>query len=242
MENIWQLLERGFIGGIVFAAALAGFTGFLYLLYRLIMLTRPKEVQWAEKRILSHRFYDVSGRGRVAYLVLCLEQALQFYQQDLTAWDWILRRLWSITDCSEDDWMDIWLDSVGVLLPSDVLANATVTRSNALMSSSRALEVLEAAPADMDRARALYTQAGAAMIVIYAIFKNAYSIVGEWGPDTVAPDPDARHHIAAAEDTMRAFGVPLPSNESIQPLFEQTDSLLGAPFDGLRLSCLSKAK
>ncbi len=242
MENIWQLLERGLIGGIVFAAALAGFTGFLYLLYRLIMLTRPKEVQWAERRILSHRFYDVSGRGRVAYLVLCLEQALQFYKQDLTAWDWVLRRLWSITDCSEDDWMDVWLDSVGVLLPSDVLANAPVDRNSALMSSSRSLEVLEAAPADINRARTLYTQAGVAMIVINAIIHNAYSIVGEWGPDTIAPDPDALCHIDEAEETMRAFGVPLPSNESIQPLFKQKDSLLGAPFDGLCLSCLSEKK
>jgi len=223
MENIWELLERGLLGGVVFAAALTGFAGFLYLLRRLIKLTRPKEVRLAEQRILSHRFYRVSGRGRAAYLILCLEEALQFYKQELTAWDWILRKFWSITNCSENNWIDIWLDSIGELLPSEVLTNNTA----------------KAVSAEISKARTLYTQAGTAMIVINAIFEHAYTMVCEWGPDTAAPDPDALCHIDKAEETMRAFGVPLPSKESIQPLFEQKDSLLGEPFDGLRLSCLA---
>ncbi len=103
LENIWQLLERGFVGGVVFAAACAGFAGFLYLLYQLIKLMRPKEVRQEEKHILSHRLYQVSGRGRIAYLILCLEETLRFYRQDLSAWEWVLRRLWSITDCSENN-------------------------------------------------------------------------------------------------------------------------------------------
>lgn len=61
MGNICQLLERGFMAGVIFAAACAGSAGFFYLLYRLINLTRPKEVQQEEKRILSHRLYQVSG-------------------------------------------------------------------------------------------------------------------------------------------------------------------------------------
>lgn len=121
MEHIRQLIERGFIGGIVIAAVFAGFAGFLYLLYRLIKLTRPKKVRQEEQRILSHRFYKVSGRGRVAYLILCLEKTLQFYKQDFTAWEWLLRKLWSITDNSENNWIDAGIDSIGELLPSEVL-------------------------------------------------------------------------------------------------------------------------
>jgi len=224
MGNVGRLLERGFLGGVVFVAACAGFVGACYLLYRLIRLTRPKEVRQEERQMLSHRLYPVSGRGRIAYLILCLEEALRFYGQDLYAWEWILRRLWSITDCSEENWIDIWLDAVGALLPSDVLAGSTG----------------EAVPEEMSKARALYAQAGTAMVVITAVLENAYRIVGQWAPDTVAHDPDGLCLIDKAEETMRAFGVPLPSNETIQPLLAQKDSALGKPFDGARLSCLSR--
>lgn len=224
MENIWQLLEGGFMTGVVIAAALAGFAGFVYLLYRLIKLMRPKEVRQEEQRISSHRLYKVSGRGRVAYLILCLEETLRFYGQDFSAWEWILRRLWSITDCSENNWIDIWLDSIGELLPSEVLENNTT----------------ETTSAEIIKARTLYTQAGTAMIVITAVIENAYRVVGAWEPDTVANDPDALLLIDKVEETMRAFGVPLPSNEMIQPLFEQKDFSLGKPFDGLRFSYISK--
>ncbi len=224
MENIWQLLERGFMGGVVFAAACAGFVGFFYLLYRLIELTQPKEVRWEEQRILSHRLYEVSWRGRIAYLILCLEEALRFYGQEFSAWEWILRRLWSITDCSEQNWMDLWLDSVGEVLPCEVLKNNTA----------------EAASAEISKARVLYTQAGAAMIVINAVIENAYTIVGQWDHDTASDDPDAIRLIEKAEETMMEFGVPLPSDERIQPLLEQKNFPFGKPFDGLCLSYLSK--
>ncbi len=224
MEYIGQLLERGFIGGVVFAAACAGFAGVFYLLCRLIELTQPKEVRWEEKRILSHRLYEVSWRGRIAYLILCLEEALRFYGQDFSAWEWVLRRLWSITDCSENNWMDIWLDSVGELLPSEVLADNSA----------------EAASAEISKARALYTQAGPAMIVINAVIDNAYTIVCQWDPDTLADDPDAIRLIAKVEETMMKFGVPLPANEIIQPLLAQNGSYFGKPFDGLRLSYLAR--
>ncbi len=226
MGSTWQLLERGFVGGIVFAAACAGFAGFFYLLYRLINLMRPKEVRQEQKRILSHRLYKVSGRGRIAYLILCLEGALRFYGQDFSAWEWVLRRLWSITDCSENDWIDIWLESIGELLPSEVLTNNTT----------------ESASAEISKARVLYIQAGAAMIVINTAIENAYTIVGQWDYDTTSNDSDAIRLIEKVEETMMAFGVPLPSNEIIQPLFEQKDFSLGKPFDGLRFSYISKQR
>ncbi len=224
MGNIWQLLERCFMAGVVFSGVCAGAAVLFYLLFRLIDLTQPKEVRWEEQRLLSHRFYQVSGRGRIAYLILCLEEALRFYGQDLNAWEWVLRRLWAITDCSENNCFDIWLDSVGELLPSKVLRNITV----------------ETTSAEISKARTLYTQAGAAMIVINAVIENAYTIVGQWDYDTTSNDPDAIRLIEKVEETMMAFGVPLPSNEIIQPLLAQKDFSLGKPFDGLRLSYLSR--
>ncbi len=222
MGKIWQLLERGFLGGIVFVGVCAGAAVLFYLLCWLINLTQPKEVRWEEQRLVSHRLYEVSWRGRIAYLILCLEEALRFYGQEFSAWEWVLRRLWSITDCSENNWMDIWLDCVGKLLPGEVLTNNTTTS------------------AEISKARTLYTQAGAAMIVINAVIENAYTIVGQWDHDTASDDPDAIRLIEKVEETMMEFGVPLPSDERIQPLLEQKDFPFGKPFDGLRLSYLSK--
>ena len=44
-----------------------------------------------------HRFYKVSKRARAAYLILCLEEALKFYDKVNTEkWRWILKELWGI--------------------------------------------------------------------------------------------------------------------------------------------------
>lgn len=85
METIRYLLENGLKAGIAMAAILAGFAGFLY---RLVKFTRPKEERQENQRMLSHRLYHVSGRGRAAYLLLCLEETLQFYKQDFGDWEW----------------------------------------------------------------------------------------------------------------------------------------------------------
>lgn len=212
--------------GIVYAAAFAGAAGFLYLLYRLIKLMRPKKAQLEEKRILFHRFYRVSVRGRVAYLILCLEESLLFYKQDITAWDWILRKMWSFTDHLEDDWVDSWLDSAVELLPSIVLTN----------------KESESVSQEKSNIRILYTQAGTTMIVINAILENTFKMVSEWSTTMTAHEPDVLWRIDEVEETMQAFGVPLPSEKRVQLLLGQINSSLGKPFDGLQLSCLSKAE
>ena len=216
MEQIRQLLERGFWGGIVFAAALVGFTVFLYLVYRLIKVFQPPKIRREEQRIRSHRFYKVSWRGRVAYLILCLEETLRFYGQDISAWEYVLRKLWSITDSTEGDWIGNWLDSVGELLPSTVLTGKTGKIQN------------------------LYTRSGTIMILVNALMENAYAIVCEWSPEKVVYNPDALHYIDSAEEIMGKFGVPLPTKDAVRFLVSQRDSSVGKPFDGLCLSYLSE--
>jgi len=222
MDGIWQLIQRGFQGGAVFGAALVGFCGVLYLVYRLLQALRPKEVKWEEKRLRSHRFYEVSGRARVAYLILCLEEALVFYGQDLSSWEWLLCRLWTITsDPGENGmytWMDTWLDAVGELLPSQAMTAPTSEEGR--------------------RARELYTKSGTAMVVLNAILDSAHTIVGQWDYTTEYNDPDGLRQIEKAEETMGDFGVPLPSDERVAPLLKQQAALYGEPFDGFRCSRL----
>ena len=222
MDKIGQLIESGFFGGIVIAATFSGAAVFLYLIYRLIKFLQPKEVRQGEQRILSHRFYKVSGRGRVSYLILCLEEALLFYGQDFSAWERILRELWSVTSRSEGDWIGTWLDSVGELLSDRILTTAPPFSD------------------DIREIRDLYTRFGTKMILVNALMENAYTMVCEWSPDTVAHNPDSLHFIDEAEEMMEKWGVPLPADEAVRFLLTQKDFSLGKPFDGLRLSHLSK--
>lgn len=222
MENIREFLQRGFLGGITAAAALAGFVGFLYLVYRFIKFLRPSDIRQEERRICSHRFYKVSGRGRAAYLILCLEEAIKFYALDFSSWEWVLRELWSITTNFEGDWIGVWLDSVGELLPSQVLAG----------------KAEQEAPDAIRKLQNLYAQSGTAMILVNTLMENIYAMVCEWSPGMVAHDPDALRFIEEAEEMMEKLGVPLPVNETVQALVSQKDSSLGKPFDGLSLSSL----
>ena len=80
------------------------------------------------------------------------------------------------------------------------------------------------------------------MIVINEILESVYTMAGAWSPNTAAHDPDALDLIDKAEETMRAFGVPLPSDDIVQRLSAQKDSSFGKAFDGLCFSCLPAAQ
>lgn len=223
--HLLELLERGFTGGAFLTAVFTGVACVLYLLYRLFELMHPEEIREIDQ-LLSHRFYYISERGRVAYLILCLEETLRFYQQDITDWEGILQTLWSITSHPESNWINVWTDSVENLLPSVILSDrAAETRSE-----------------EMRTARHLYLQAGVSMIVINTILESAYTIICEWSPSTETHDPDALRLIDRSEETMEAFGVPLPSDEMLQSLWKQKDASFGEAFDGLQFSCLSIKK
>lgn len=49
----------------------------------------------------------VSMRGRVAYAIICLEEAILQLAQEPDEWAWLLRRLWTYTSARRlDDWQD----------------------------------------------------------------------------------------------------------------------------------------
>lgn len=211
------------MGGVAVAAVAGGAVGGFCIACWLIKRVLPKKLQQDEAYILSHRFYRVSGRGRVAYLIICLEEALHFYKQDLAAWEGILRKLWSITYRTEDDWVNAWLDSIGSILPSVVLTDSAAGKD----------------PEEINSVQGLYEQAGKYMIVINALMESAYTLVCQWSPSTTAHDPNALFLIDEAKQVMKDFGVPFPSDSLIEPLLLQTDCLFGKPFNGWQFSRLS---
>lgn len=110
MRQALFVLSRLVGTGAVMAAILTGFFLFLYLLYRLILLVRWLRKPPEERRALRarkaaaarHPLSRLSGRDRTAYLILCLERALEAYSQAPGDWPWVLERLRALLEETAD--------------------------------------------------------------------------------------------------------------------------------------------
>ena len=190
------------VGGLLTGAAIVFTLG--------CRLLRPKAERQQEALLRVHRFYPVSGRGRAAYLLLCLEAALAALDQDRAAWAWLLERLWSVV--SETDWIR-WLRETEPLLPRSVLA-------------SECGEAEEAGPA---AARALYVQAGWRMLALDPLLEGLYQLVNRWD-DGEAHCSEGLAAVDLAEGVLERLSIPLPNGEPLEALLARRDPFLGDPF------------
>ena len=94
--------------------------------------------KWKQDRKLERRkwkqykFYPVSKRARAAYLILCLEEVLKFYEQDFEKWEWVLKKLWEITTTSD---IEEWIFQVCDLTPEE--APALIRRAEELEAARK---------------------------------------------------------------------------------------------------------
>ena len=118
-----QWLWWWFRFGIGLAAAAAGGALLVFLLWRRGKGGRwgglPKEERERKKAEKEHLLTRVSGRGRTAYLVLCLENALIRFGLPAADWEWVLQRLWALTEAPESQHRRLF--EVCCLLPENVL-------------------------------------------------------------------------------------------------------------------------
>jgi hypothetical protein len=63
-------------------------------------------------------FQEISMRGRVAYSLMCLEEAIQKRAKDPVKWVWPLRQLWSYTSTTD---LEEWMVITSEILPSVVI-------------------------------------------------------------------------------------------------------------------------
>jgi hypothetical protein len=63
-------------------------------------------------------FKMVSIRGRLAYAISCLENALKYYKCNTTDWRIVLEQLWTYTDIQ---FFDDWHYTIAEILPESVL-------------------------------------------------------------------------------------------------------------------------
>ncbi|MES2776855.1 MAG: hypothetical protein V4722_21945 [Bacteroidota bacterium] len=66
----------------------------------------------------SNEFRNVSIRGRMAFGIICFENALKHFDYDVEDWQMILRELWSFT---EIEYIDEWLYSFAEYKASSIL-------------------------------------------------------------------------------------------------------------------------
>lgn len=229
-------LQAGVLGLVLIAAVaalfIAGAYGLLYLARRAeARVPVPAEKPAAaEDWMPSDPFYEVSGRGRAAYLLLCLEEALSFYGQEPEQWRFLLERFWSVTAAADADMAD-WLETVYYLLPDAVLPYETFEDAAADAGYPWSAE-------QFSQARRCYTSAGYGMIAVNTLLQNLYLLASGWDEDP-PPGPEGLRLLADTENQLRAFHVPLPKEgPSLTFVRERKEAGAGAPFDGLSLSVL----
>jgi len=130
MERLLEKLPFVFIFGAAFAVMLAGMAAGGWLLVKLAKALRrlalsPEERQ-KQAAAARHPFAGVSLRGKEAWLVCCLEEALvacglDAEQGEPGSWYPLLALLWKFPELPEE-FIEDWLDETADILPSSVLS------------------------------------------------------------------------------------------------------------------------
>jgi hypothetical protein len=63
-------------------------------------------------------FSNISLKGRAAFSICCLENALLFFNLNKAGWKILLEKLWTVTELPEDI-NDIWIEIIVPILPND---------------------------------------------------------------------------------------------------------------------------
>ena len=183
-----------------------------------------------------HRFYKVSTRARAAYLILCLEEALKFYDKGNTEkWRWILKELWGITSTQDiEEWVKRTCDAA----PDEVLRyNSYQERIERYKKIDYWCELSEK---EFCLLHALYREGDPVLPVFSSLYDKVYDVITlDWGDLEEPYTPSALPAIDAAEKILIEQNIPLPQNQQAMDfLMHHHDQHYGKPFDGIQLSSI----
>lgn len=184
-------------------------------------------------------FYPVSKRARAAYLILCLEETIKFYGLDFEKWEWVLSKLWEITSTgNEED----WIFQITDLMPEEVLPYSTYEELEEDRKSRPVYFKYSFSEARFLYLHELYRESSHS--VAEKILDNIFSVVADdWGESEEPNTPPSLKFIEKTQELMAEKEIPLPSDwETVRFLMNQEDKHLGKPFDGWKLSTLSRRK
>lgn len=190
---------------------------------------------WISKR--SHKFGRVSKRGRAAYLNMCFEECLLFYEESIADWEWVLKELWEITSTWD---IERWVKRVCDLTPESVLPYASFQDMLEKMKSIGYWYELSAE--NFTSLQRLYHMEPSQLQVIRNMLDRIYGVIADdWGSTEEAFTPSCLHNIDEAEEIMKSNHIPLPSDLlAMKFIMGHRDRHYGEPFDGMRFSVIAK--
>lgn len=188
---------------------------------------------------ISQNFYPVSKRARGAYLILCLEEALKFYGQDLEKWRWVLEKLWEITMTTDEEG---WIFQTSNLLPEQVLPYLTYEAMVAARKEQPIYFAYSFSKEQFLSLQTLYRESfcSPADALIEELLGNIYLVITEdWGDLETPHTPSALKYIEQTKVLLKEHGIPLPCNaQTLDFLMDQKHPHMGRPFPGLSFSAL----
>ena len=215
----------------------------VYALYRSCFVSFEERKQAQERKAAikaerrqwqNHRFFPISKRGRAAYLILCFEEALKFYDsEDFDNWKWILGELWKITSTWD---IDRWVGRVCDASPETVLEYHSYrdweehTKKVGFWCNLTEEEFISL--------QKLYSQGKPFFSVIYKLYETILDVITlDWGDLEEKHTPSALSAIEQAEQILTEHGIPFPQNQqALNFIMNHRDEYYGKPFDGISLS------
>lgn len=208
MKDLAAKLGAIFVFGIAFAVMLAGVGAGFWLLVKLVSalgrLRLSPEERERQAAAARHPFAGVSLRGKEAWLVCCLEQALIACGLDAEegepgSWHPILALLWEFPELPEEE-MEDWLDRTADILPSTVL----------FCGPGGPGDLSQGERERFAAAYALYSQAGAKMALLGPLAELPVRLVRENREDPRFRPELALALLDEAGELLESYGVPQP--------------------------------
>lgn len=190
------------------------------------------------RRKTEHKFRRVSKRGRAAYLILCFEECLSFYGEDIGDWKWILEELWEITSTWD---IERWVKRVCDLTPESILPYGSYQEMlDKVRGRGYWYELNEENFASL---QSLYRKDRPGFQVISSMIDRIYGvIVNDWGDSEEPFTLSCLHNIDEAEAIMRRSSIPLPLDGAATDfIMRHRDKHYGKPFEGVKFSVIAKS-
>lgn len=201
---------------------------------------RIKAIKQREKeerrRWQHHVFYCVSKRARAAYLILCIEQALQCCGEDLLQWERALKNMWEVT--STDD-MEAWIADMDAFSPQTLEDLDTFEEWEKEISGLTYLLKDAGLKERFFYYKELYQHANP--ILQQLVCCLVVLVTEEWQSGDVPYMPSVLQYIDQVRYLLQKEDIPLPHDEqALRFLMNHKDAYWGKPFGGLQFSILSK--
>ncbi len=228
-QHLWLLF---FVGPLSF-----------YALYRFCFGSSEKRKQARERKAAikaerrqwrEHSFFSVSKRGRAAYLILCFEESLKFYDsENLDSWKWLLGELWQITSTWDiDGWVGRVCDA----------SQETVLEYHSYQDWEEHTKNVGSwcnlSEEEFVSLQQLYRQNRPFFPVIYGLYETILDvIILDWGELETNHTPSALSAVEQAQHILTEHGIPFPQDQrALNFIMNHRDGHYGEPFDGILLS------